>query len=107
MPVPNSAGLGPVAAGNEARRIVGTGERDRQFSRLSETQTQAIGAELYGSTEATGHNRRASPARDRAWWRGEARRGGSDWPGVLALHVEVVNTWRRRHDPDFNGSAVA
>jgi len=42
---------------------------------------------------------------DRAWWRAEARRVGSDWPGVLALHVEVVNTWQRRHKSNFDGSA--
>jgi hypothetical protein len=34
-----------------------------------------------------------------------ARRLGSDWPGVLALHVEVVNTWQRRHQSNFDGSA--
>ena len=38
---------------------------------------------------------------DRAWWRAEARRVGSDWPGILALHSSVVATWRARHDPDY------
>ena len=34
---------------------------------------------------------------DRAWWRLEARRVGSDWPDVLALHAAVIAAWRRRH----------
>ncbi len=38
---------------------------------------------------------------DRAWWRVEARRRGSDWAGILRLHAEVVATWRTRHDPDY------
>ena len=37
---------------------------------------------------------------DRAWWRLEARRVGSDWSGVLALQAEMVARWRARHDPD-------
>jgi hypothetical protein len=43
---------------------------------------------------------------DRAWWRIEARRLGSNWPGILRLQAEVVATWRSRHDPD-HGRAVA
>jgi hypothetical protein len=37
---------------------------------------------------------------DREWWRVEARGHGSDWPGILRLHAEVVAVWRSRHDPD-------
>jgi hypothetical protein len=40
---------------------------------------------------------------DRAWWRVEARRVGSDWPAVLALHAAVVAAWRARHD--YGGAA--
>jgi hypothetical protein len=42
---------------------------------------------------------------DRNWWRVEARRVGSDWGGVLAVHAKVVAAWRRRHDPDYGGLA--
>jgi hypothetical protein len=63
------------------------------------------------SGRAGGHNRMHNTAvpttpatvaahHDRAWWRLEARRVGSDWPAVLALHAEVVAAWRARHDPD-------
>jgi hypothetical protein len=41
---------------------------------------------------------------DRDWWRAEARRVGSDWSGVLALHAAVVAAWRRRHDRDYGGA---
>src|SRR5262249_6274125 len=27
---------------------------------------------------------------DRAWWRGEARRLGADWPAAVALHVAII-----------------
>jgi hypothetical protein len=37
---------------------------------------------------------------DRAWWRVEARRLGSDWPEILRLQAEVVATWRARHDAE-------
>jgi hypothetical protein len=50
---PKSASLAPVVAENEAREIVGAGESDRQASKLHATRTQAIRAELRGSTEAT------------------------------------------------------
>jgi hypothetical protein len=45
------------------------------------------------------------PYRERLWWRAEARRVGSDWSGVLALHARVVTVWRARHDPDYGGVA--
>lgn len=41
---------------------------------------------------------------DRAWWRAEARRVGSDWHGILKLHLEVIACWRARHDPDYSGT---
>jgi hypothetical protein len=37
---------------------------------------------------------------DRDWWCIEARRLGSDWPGLLRLQAEVIAAWRARHDPD-------
>jgi hypothetical protein len=42
---------------------------------------------------------------DRNWWRAEARRIGSDWPNVLALHAAVVAALRKRHDPGYRGTA--
>jgi hypothetical protein len=58
-----------------------------------------------GIPHSTAHTVAANPVhhapRDRAWWREEARRVGSDWSGVLALRAEVVAAWRRRHDPDY------
>jgi hypothetical protein len=39
--------------------------------------------------------------RDRAWWRAEAHRVGTDWAGIIALHAAVVAAWRRRHDADY------
>jgi len=64
---------------------------------------------LENSGRAGGHNRMHNTAvpttpatvaahHDRAWWRIEARRVGSDWPAVLVLHAEVVTAWRARHD---------
>jgi hypothetical protein len=41
---------------------------------------------------------------DRKWWRIEARRVGSDWDSILALHATVIASWRAKHDPDY-GSA--
>jgi hypothetical protein len=41
---------------------------------------------------------------DRNWWRAEARRLGSDWPGILAVQAEVIARWRARHDPDYEGA---
>jgi hypothetical protein len=35
--------------------------------------------------------------RDRVWWAVETARVGSDWPGVLALHSEVIESWRARN----------
>jgi hypothetical protein len=43
---------------------------------------------------------------DRAWWRIEARRLGTDWRGVLRLHAEAVATWRASHDPDYGRAAA-
>ena len=43
--------------------------------------------------------------RDHGWWRGEARRVGSDWTRLLALHAAVVAAWRRRHGPGQEGVA--
>jgi hypothetical protein len=43
--------------------------------------------------------------RDRAYWRREAARVGSDWAGVLATHAEAVTAWRTRYDPDYRGEA--
>ena len=43
---------------------------------------------------------------DRAWWRAEARRLGSNWPGIMRLHLEVVAAWRARHDPDYGRAAA-
>jgi hypothetical protein len=43
---------------------------------------------------------------DRTWWRIEARRLGSDWPGISRLHAEVVTTWRARFDPDYRRAAA-
>jgi hypothetical protein len=48
-----SASLAPVVPGNEARKIVGAGQRDRQASKLHQFETQAIRGELRGDTEAT------------------------------------------------------
>jgi hypothetical protein len=42
---------------------------------------------------------------DRAWWRIEARRLGSDWPGILRLQAEAVFGWRARHDPETRDAA--
>jgi hypothetical protein len=44
--------------------------------------------------------------RDRAWWRVEARRLGSDWPGILRLQADAVDAWRARHDPEFGRAAA-
>jgi hypothetical protein len=41
----------------------------------------------------------AASAHDRNWWRSEARRLGSDWAGILALHAAVVTAWWKRHEP--------
>jgi hypothetical protein len=59
---------------------------------------------------ATQHNPRVSETlanassrchyHDRAWWRAEARRLGSDWPGIEQLHWEVVAALRARHGRD-------
>jgi hypothetical protein len=77
----------------------GTGRDPRITDRLS-------GAIEIISTSTAGHAAATDAAHhDRAWWRAEARRLGSDLPGVLALHVEVVNTWQRRHKSNFDGSA--
>jgi hypothetical protein len=43
---------------------------------------------------------------DRAWWRVEARRLGSDWCEILRLYVEVVAAWRTRHDQDYGRAAA-
>jgi hypothetical protein len=64
---------------------------------------------LENSGRAGGHNRKrnstvpntaptAAAHHDRAWWRLEARRVGTDWDGILALHAAVVAAWRARHD---------
>jgi hypothetical protein len=42
---------------------------------------------------------------DRAWWRHEARRHDSDWPGILRLQAEVVSGWRAHHDSDTRAAA--
>jgi hypothetical protein len=42
---------------------------------------------------------------DRAWWRAEARRLNSDWPGILRLQAEVVAGWRARNDPETGTAA--
>jgi hypothetical protein len=44
--------------------------------------------------------------RDRACWRLEAQRLGSDWAGILRLQAEVIATWRSRHDPDYTRAAA-
>jgi hypothetical protein len=43
---------------------------------------------------------------DRAWWRIEARRCGSHWPGILRLQAEVLAAWRARHDCDRERAAA-
>ena len=43
---------------------------------------------------------------DRAWWRIEARRLGTHWPGILRLQAEIIATWRSRHDPDYERVAA-
>jgi len=68
-----------------------------------------ICAELIGNTaplpiSPAGRETCSVDCANRNWWRAEARCAGSDWSGVLALHVAVVAAWRRRHDPDY-GSA--
>jgi len=52
------------------------------------------------STTVPNTTARAAAHHDRAWWRLEARRVGSDWPAVLALHAAVVAAWRARQDKD-------
>jgi hypothetical protein len=47
-----------------------------------------------------------SDCRDRAWWRREAARAGSDWVGILATHAKAIAAWRRRHDPDYDGATT-
>jgi hypothetical protein len=47
----------------------------------------------------------AAGAITRAWWRIEARRLGSDWPGILRLQAEAVFSWRARHDPQTRDAA--
>ena len=54
MAAPYGAGLASSAAtDSEARKIVGAGARNEQFSRPAQKQTQAIRADLRGSNEAT------------------------------------------------------
>jgi len=54
----------------------------------------------------TGNTESGLVHHDRAWWRVEARRLGSDWPAILRLQVEVVAGWRARHDPDWESVAA-
>jgi hypothetical protein len=56
-----------------------------------------------GIPRSTDHPNAATAAafHEREWWRAEARRVGSDWPGILALHATMVAAWRRQHDPDY------
>jgi hypothetical protein len=44
--------------------------------------------------------------RDRAWWRVETRRLGSDWLGITQLNAEVIATWRARRDLDRKGHGM-
>jgi len=62
-----------------------------------------------GILRSTHHPNAAMAAafHDRNWWRAEARRAGSDWPGVLAPHAAIVAAWRRRHDPDYGDAGGA
>jgi hypothetical protein len=72
----------PVATGREPR--------------MSDQAGSAIGI-----PNSTAHHRPAiadNAPRARSWWQREARRVGSDWPVVLALHAAVVAAWRARHD---------
>jgi len=79
---------------NAARAVPATGHDPRVTDRHSGAiENSPITAGQGTATDA--------PNRDRAWWRAEARRVGSDWPGILALHSSVVATWRARHDPDY------
>jgi len=64
--------------------------------------TDRLSGAIENSPNTAGRDRATdAPHRDRAWWRAEARRVGSDWFAVLALHASVVATWRARHDPDY------
>ena len=42
-----------------------------------------------------GHAAATDAAHDRAWWHIEARRVGSDWNGILALHADFIRAWRK------------
>jgi hypothetical protein len=62
-------------------------------------------ARVVGNSEAASpslvpHIDQDTIVHDRSWWRLEAARLGTDWPGVLASHAAVVVACRRRHDRD-------
>jgi hypothetical protein len=82
MPGKDAARPAPAATGREPR--------------MSDRAGCAIGI-----PNSTAHHRPAiadNTPHPRSWWQREARRVGSDWPGVLALHAAVVAAWRARHD---------
>jgi hypothetical protein len=83
MLAPNAARAAPAVAGHDPHEIDRAGRQDRIRNSTVPNTTATDGAH-----------------KGRAWWRAEARRVGSDWPAVLALHTSVVATWRARHDPD-------
>jgi hypothetical protein len=39
--------------------------------------------------------------RDRAWWAHESRRRGSDWAGVINLHIQILDHLRAQHAQSF------
>jgi hypothetical protein len=46
-------------------------------------------------TSTANHPAATDAAHDRAWWHIEARRVGSDWNGILALHADFIRAWRK------------
>jgi hypothetical protein len=44
--------------------------------------------------------------RDRAFWAVEARRIGTDWDTILALHIEALALFRRAHEAPVSLSST-
>ena len=88
-----------MLATDAARATPAATGRDPQVS------DRAGGTIDFGSSTTQHAAATVAACHDRNWWRTEGRRVGSNWPGILALHAEVVAAWRRRRDPDYGGVA--
>lgn len=58
----------------------------------------AIDMSALASSSAAGLPHDRHDQHGRLWWRAESRRLGSDWAGVVALHHDVVQSFRRAYE---------